>query len=175
MSASAALSPVSLESTRETLEKTHADIKSLTEQIGRVAGVAEQINAIARQTNLLALNATIEAARAGDAGKGFAVVAGEVKTLASQTSDATEEIAEILATFNRHVEQLSNHSNDLTRAFSDDHYPGESKPQTMVPIQVAKPEMIGPASPDPVSGPGELASDASPGDGMDEAATGTDG
>ena len=45
-----------------------------------------------RKTNLLALNATIEAARAGDAGKGFAVVASEVKSLASQTAKATEEI-----------------------------------------------------------------------------------
>ena len=70
------------------------EINSLRTEIGRVGNVALKIEQVASQTNLLALNATIEAARAGDAGRGFAVVANEVKTLSSQTSDATTEISE---------------------------------------------------------------------------------
>lgn len=68
-------------------------VQRLTQASQRVGAVVDLIANIARQTNLLALNATIEAARAGEAGKGFAVVAQEVKSLASQTSKATAEIA----------------------------------------------------------------------------------
>ncbi len=72
---------------------TNDKIASLAEAATRIGDVVSLIQAIAAQTNLLALNATIEAARAGEAGKGFAVVASEVKSLASQTGKATEEIA----------------------------------------------------------------------------------
>jgi methyl-accepting chemotaxis protein len=72
------------------MEGRIAGLNGAAEKIGSVVGL---IRAIAEQTNLLALNATIEAARAGDAGRGFAVVASEVKALASQTANATDDIA----------------------------------------------------------------------------------
>ena len=74
-------------------EQSDTQVKSLVEKVDAIGTVVSLINGIAEQTNLLALNATIEAARAGEAGRGFAVVASEVKTLANQTAQATEQIA----------------------------------------------------------------------------------
>jgi len=75
-------------------EATNSQVQGLAQAARRVGEVVNLIQDIAAQTNLLALNATIEAARAGEAGKGFAVVASEVKTLATQTARATEEIGQ---------------------------------------------------------------------------------
>lgn len=74
-------------------ETTNRKVISLAEAAGKIGEVVNMITDIAEQTNLLALNATIEAARAGEAGKGFAVVATEVKNLAAQTQQATEQIS----------------------------------------------------------------------------------
>ena len=73
---------------------TDTSVAALSAAGQKIGEVVQLIQNIASQTNLLALNATIEAARAGDAGRGFAVVASEVKSLATQTAKATEEIAE---------------------------------------------------------------------------------
>jgi methyl-accepting chemotaxis protein len=77
----------------EEVRTSNARVNDLSEMARKIGEVVTLIKAIAAQTNLLALNATIEAARAGEAGKGFAVVASEVKSLATQTGKATEEIA----------------------------------------------------------------------------------
>lgn len=81
-------------------------LNTSSKQIGKIVKV---INEIADQTNMLALNAAIEAAGAGEAGKGFAVVAGEVKELARQTADSTEEIGQ-------QIEVMQNNMSDVVSA-----------------------------------------------------------
>ena len=90
----------------ELKEKTDIAIAQAA-SVQRINEFTEDIKSISSQTNLLALNASIEAARAGEAGKGFAVVADEIKTLASQTLGAVDNIGGIVGEVNEAVSNLT--------------------------------------------------------------------
>ncbi|WP_417794155.1 methyl-accepting chemotaxis protein [Terasakiella pusilla] len=94
------------------VQETQLTVNSLSETALRINEASKLIGEIADQTNMLALNATIEAARAGEMGKGFAVVASEVKTLATQTGRATEEIS-------NHVRAIQDVSDATVTAISE--------------------------------------------------------
>ncbi|MBN2792095.1 MAG: HAMP domain-containing protein [Desulfuromonadales bacterium] len=91
----------------------------LEEAAREITKVTETINHISSQTNLLALNATIEAARAGDAGKGFAVVAGEIKELAMQTAEATNNIKNMISGIQTSTESAVSNIEGISKVIQD--------------------------------------------------------
>jgi methyl-accepting chemotaxis protein len=91
----------------------------LSSHVHAIESILGLIRDIAGQTNLLALNATIEAARAGDAGRGFAVVAQEVKSLASQTARATDDIAGKIAAIQLATRQTVEANSSIRRTVED--------------------------------------------------------
>ena len=95
----------------ETAQAANVTIAKLGDSSAEIGEVVKVITSIARQTNLLALNATIEATRAGEAGKGFAVVANEVKDLAKQTAQATDDIG-------RKIRTIQDNSKDAVHALT---------------------------------------------------------
>ncbi|MCR4797368.1 MAG: methyl-accepting chemotaxis protein [Lachnospiraceae bacterium] len=90
----------------ELSELIHATAKSIDE----ITGITDTINELSSQTNLLSLNASIEAARAGEMGKGFAVVASEVGSLATQSSEATENIRRLIEEVTHNIEEINKKS-----------------------------------------------------------------
>jgi len=110
------------------VQQTSQDMESLAAASDKINEVVSLITDIAAQTNLLALNATIEAARAGEAGKGFAVVASEVKSLATHTAKATDEIGQQVVSIQagaskavtsiQNIAETINTSNEISSAIS---------------------------------------------------------
>ncbi|MGQ9631244.1 MAG: methyl-accepting chemotaxis protein [bacterium] len=96
-----------MNSLKRTVEDGYQAIASLHRLSDQISDFLSTIASIADQTNLLALNAAIEAARAGEQGRGFAVVAEEVRKLAEDTAEATDEISKILSEISREIERAS--------------------------------------------------------------------
>lgn len=102
-------------------EETHRQADTLKQAAARVGEVVTLIDSIAGQTNLLALNATIEAARAGEVGKGFAVVASEVKTLATQTANATKEITGYVESIQKAIDGMASDVSKVADTINQSH------------------------------------------------------
>ena len=103
----------------QTVAQSAKMIDELGQSANEIGKVVEVIVEIAEQTKMLALNATIEAASAGEAGKGFAVVAGEVKDLARQTSEATDEIRGRVEAIQRSTANTVGQINQIQKVISD--------------------------------------------------------
>ena len=96
---------LAIESLMQTLQSSSKVVDTLAKNSSEVGEILDTISGISDQTNLLALNAAIEAARAGEQGRGFAVVADEVRTLATKTQLATEEIRNMIGSVKASAEQ----------------------------------------------------------------------
>jgi methyl-accepting chemotaxis protein PixJ len=96
-----------MHSVRETVNQTTQKLDNLSESSQKISKVVNLIGRFAAQTHLLALKASIEAARAGEEGRGFAVIADEVRTLASQSAEATAEIESLVATIQNETREVT--------------------------------------------------------------------
>ncbi|CAG7614670.1 hypothetical protein PAESOLCIP111_01735 [Paenibacillus solanacearum] len=104
--------------TVEQMERINESVQAAVQQLDRllersadITGIVGVITDIANQTNLLALNASIEAARAGEQGRGFAVVAGEIRKLAEQSRQSSENIAELIHAINADTREIAESMN----------------------------------------------------------------
>lgn len=105
----------SIESIRQSFQIVADKVFGLANTLSQVHDISDSINNIAKQTNLLALNAAIEAARAGENGKGFAVVAEEIRKLAEESGNSSEEIIDLI----KSISKESNEVIDTTKTVEE--------------------------------------------------------
>lgn len=117
---------------RESIAIVREAMQQNNEQAQKIEATSQKINDIADQTNLLSLNAAIEAARAGDAGRGFAVVAEEIRGLAEETNNLTNEIGTIIQELLEKTADATQNMENMEKIFEEqEHSVGDTRENFM--------------------------------------------